>query len=130
MAANAAQETIEYKIIFLQALREVIPSLRLHSDDQITKRIGKEKTEEIALDVCGYCAAGCVEKLTRNEMLALVCQVLKCLTRYMAKTLQIPVTINTIIKEIPLLEFAVNESFPGYAESGVLRYAIAPVRIP
>jgi len=123
-------DAVEEKEIFLAALRVILPQLKSQSDAMLIKKIGKDKLEEIALDVCGYCVAGCVEKLTRNEMLALVCQVLKCLTRYMAKTLQIPVTINTIIKEIQLLEFAVNESFPGYAESGVLRYAIAPVRIP
>lgn len=129
MPVSVVQEAAEYKLIFLQGLREVIPSLRLHSDDMITKRIGKEKTQEIALDVCGYCSAGTKEHLSRNELIALVCQALRCLTKYMAGTLQIPITLNTVVKEIVLLEFAVNESFPGYAASGLLKYTITPSRV-
>jgi hypothetical protein len=126
-SANSVLEQ-ERKQLFLQGLRQVLPSLKLLSDASLEKRIGKEKLQFASEDIASYLASGGCEKMMRNEQLALVCQVLNCLTRYITTELQIPATLNTVINNMSLLSYAVEQSFPGYATSGLLKYTILPPR--
>ena len=113
--------------IFLETLRFILPSLRNQDDAHLTRRIGKEKLEDAAADVAGFIEAGSGSTLTKNERLALSGQVLNCLVRYI-KSMDNPVTLNTMITHIQLLEHATDQAFPGYSMSKLLRYTILPVR--
>ena len=114
-------------IVFLQALRDVLPQLREQSDERLTKRIGKEKLEEAALDLEGFMNAGVNNPLTQNERLALASKLLRLLSQYIQE-IGNPVTINTVITHMSLIAHATNNAFPGYAESKLLRYAVTPFK--
>jgi hypothetical protein len=115
-------------VIFLQALRSVLPFLKQQDDARLTKRIGIEKTKNAADDLAGYIVAGTSEQLNQNEKLALSCQLLKCLVVNIEER-EIPITLNTVINNMEMLNHAVNTSFPGYADSHLLRYIITPRKI-
>lgn len=119
----------EITSIFLSGLRETVPSLHSLSDERLIKRIGREKVLEAAEDVSGFITSGVAGSLSKNESLALTVQVLKCLSRYITGTMQIPVTVNTIFTSMNLLHYAVNQAFPGYAESKLLLYTVTPVQV-
>ena len=114
--------------IFLTVLRQILPSLHNQPDSQLTRRIGKEKLEDAAADVAGYIEHSTSSSLSKNERLALTSQILGCLTRYIKTELNQPVTLNTIINCMQLIEHATDQSFPGYASSRLLRYLIVPLQ--
>ena len=113
--------------IFLETLRQFLPSLTNQPDDQLTRRIGKEKLQDCAADVAGFIEHGAPGNLTRNERRALTTQVFECLITYIKSTTQ-PVTLNTLITNIGLVDYAVDNAFPGYSESKLLRYLVVPLK--
>ncbi len=119
-------EKIEYRTLFLQAIRELLPSLRMHSDEMLTKRIGKNRLEDLSLEFFCYIEVG-AGKLNKNQNLALANKLLNCLVKYIQRV-GTPVTLNSILNSIQLLGAAVDESFPGYAQSGLLKYTILPLQ--
>lgn len=117
----------DYNAIFIQALRDIMPQLSLHSNDRIEKKIGKDRLEDAAINTAGLIAVGTRQLfLTKNEQLALTSQVLGCLERYISEDLQIPVTLKTFVDNISVLNYAVDKSFPGYIKSGQLGVIIKP----
>jgi hypothetical protein len=118
----------ENEVIFLLALREVLPYLRQQDDSRLKKRIGLERTQDAADDLAGYIVAGIKEELNRNEKLALSCQLLKCLVRNIEAS-DIPVTLKTVVDSMGLLSYATEKSFPGYASARLLRYVIIPTGV-
>lgn len=114
--------------IFLEVLRQILPSLSNQNDERLTKRIGKDKLQECADDVAGYIESGTSGSLTKNERLALTNQVLKCLVNHIKNEMKIPVTLNTIISSTQLIEHATDCAYPGYASSKLLRYTISPLK--
>ena len=110
--------------LFLEVLRFILPSLKLHTDAQLSKRIGKEKTEEAALDLAGFIESGSNRPLLRNERKALSEKVMMCLANYVKNQINLPISLNTIINHMGILAHAVDASFPGYAESKLLRYTV------
>lgn len=118
--------TDPYIPIFLQSIRDALPNLRLHSDKQLTVRIGKEKVADVALELRAFLQSGAGD-LRKNEQLALSNQALKCLSKYITTTLKIPVTLKTLLDSFSLLNVAVDQAFPGYADSKLLKFAILPV---
>lgn len=117
------------KQLVIAALRELLCTLSLRSDDQIEKKIGKEKLQDFADDVAGIIhKATAGQELRRIERAALVSRMLRCLANYIEVEMKIPVTVNTICTHSSLLEYAVDIAFPGYIRAGVLRYAILPPR--
>lgn len=115
----------EYEILFLQSLREFLPNLKLYSDTQLIKKITQAKLTDISLEFFGFIEAGAGENLTKNEYLALAGQSFRCLKKYIEYS-GAPFTLKTILDFIPLLGDAVNQCFPGYIESKLLRYTILP----
>lgn len=115
--------------IFLLGLRGLLPYASNFTDKQLEKRIGKEKLLEVSEDVEGYIMSGVNQApLTRNEKIALTSQTLNCLSRYILK-MNVPVTIKTVIENIHLLGHAVEQGFPGYSASGLLKYTIVPASV-
>ena len=114
--------------IFLTVLRQILPSLHNQPDAQLVRRIGKEKLEDASADVAGFIEHGTTSNLTKNERLALTRQVLDCLTQHMKNEMNMPITLNTIISSMQLIEHATAQSFPGYAEAKLLRYLIVPLQ--
>jgi hypothetical protein len=123
-----AHSITENEVIFLQALREILPFLKQQDDARLTKRIGIDKLQDAADDLAGYIAAGITDDLNKNEKLALSCQLLRCVERNI-QSAKVPVTLRTMIDFMETLHHSVEQSFPGYANSKLLKYAITPVRI-
>ena len=113
--------------IFLQALRNVLPSLKLYNDDRLRKRIGEEKLVDVTLEFFGYMESG-AGKLGQIEQVALASRILQCLSKYISNV-GTPTTLNTLLNSIQLIDAAVDIAFPGYAVNGLLRYAVRPVRV-
>lgn len=117
------------KQLVIAALREILSTLSLRSDEQVEKKIGKEKLEDFSQDIAGIIhKATAGQELRRNERAALISRMMRCLANYLEKEMKIPVTVNTICTHSSLLEYSVDIAFPGYIRAGVLRYAILPPR--
>ena len=112
--------------IFLEGLRNLIPMLRIQSDDRLEKRIGKERLQDAGADVEGFILSSTKQQLNKNQQLALTCQLLNCLGRYVKENLNLPVTIKTVVDSIILLPEAVDRAFPGYSDSKMLMFVIQP----
>jgi hypothetical protein len=116
--------------IFLISIREIFPALSLQNDVSLIKKIGKEKFQNLALEIAGFVNAGINGKqISKTEEIALYCQVLHCLSRYISGTMQIPVTLNILITYFSLMPHATDLAFPGYVESGLMLYTITPKRM-
>lgn len=113
--------------LFLQAIRDQFSTLKLHSDAMLIKKITEERVKDCSLQLFAYltCSAGALNK---NEYLALSDQVLRCLSKYVKNTMGLPVTLKTLMNAMSLMETAVDEAFPGYAASCLLRRVIYPTR--
>ena len=120
------EELTSSQLIFLSALRQILPTIRQQSDKRLTERIGYQKLLDISDDFFGYIDASIDGDLTQVERFALACQVLRCLSNYITTILQIPATINTIPNQMGLIEWAVEQSFPGYSKARLLKYTIKP----
>lgn len=116
------KELNSHELIFLQSIRSFFSSLRLHSDAVLTSKIGRDKLAESALEFYALMEYGAGE-LRKNEQLALANQLLKALASYM-KDLKIPITLNTVLINLGSLEHAVEQSYPGYIRSRLLKYTI------
>ncbi len=112
--------------ITLDAIRQVLPTLCLQNDEMLTNRIGREKLDEIAADIFGFIQVGVAGDLTQDEQMALACQLLRCLTKYIKLDMRLPVTLKTLVDGISLLPHSVDQSFPGYFENRLLKYTILP----
>ncbi len=116
------------EILFLQALREVLITLKLHSDDQLRKKIGQVRLTDVTLEFFAFMETGS-DQLSQSEKLALSIQLLRCLSKYIVNVMEIPVTLKTMIDCVGLIETAVDRAFPGYWGSKLLKYTILPVRV-
>lgn len=119
-------DIVQNKTLVCQCLREIIPSLRILSDERLEKRIGKEKFLCFTEDLIGYVLAGVNEDLSKLELSALTSQMLRCLGRYIVRDLNAPVTLTTMQNSIGVLGYAVDKDFPGYFGSRLLKYTILP----
>lgn len=128
MAASTVkkEELTSQQLIFLSALRQILPALRQQSDKRLAERIGYAKLQEICDDFFGFIDSSVDSALSHNEYFALSCQVLKCLSNYITTVMQIPATINTIPNHMALLEWSVDQSYPNYAKAKLLRFVINP----
>jgi len=115
--------------LFLLLLKEKLPSCQRHTLKTLLVKVGKEKYEDAVEQVFDYLDQSCGKNLSRNEVLALLSQIFNCYANYLTDTLQIPVTINTVIGNIHLLPYSVNLCFPGYAKAGLLRAVVLPSRL-
>lgn len=111
--------------MFLRALRAVLPFTRRYSDTALATKIGIGKLEDAIFFSFDYLESGIVGELSDTETYALLVQMFKCLDRYL-KVIQVPVTLNTFVSHLNLLGHAVDQSFPYYAQSGLLRFVINP----
>jgi hypothetical protein len=125
MVVDAKSLTQEQEI-FITVLKEVLPTMRLYSAEQIIKRFGKEQFELAVLDTFGYIYTGAGDNLSKLEKLALTSCLLQSLKSYLIRVLNIPATIKTMIDNFGLLEYAFELNFPGYVQSGLLKYVINP----
>lgn len=127
--AGPVDETqLKREILFMQALREVLITLRLHSDEQLRRKIGPERLTDITLEFFAFMEAGS-EELRQDEKLALSIQLLRCLSKYIVNVMKLPVTLKTMADCMGLIETAVDNAFPGYWGSKLLKYTILPVRV-
>ena len=120
---------IQQEELLILVLKEKLPDLSRVKDSQVVSRVGKERFEEGATSVFSYLDTSCGTNLSRLEQTALLSQVVKCLMSYMKNAMGLPVTLKTIFDCIHLLPHAVDCSFPGYAEAGVLRAIVSPTRL-
>jgi hypothetical protein len=118
----------EVQELLLLSLRELLPSLRQQVDKTIVTKVGKEKLQDAAFQVMDYIELSCGGQLSRNEYLALLSQVLRCLITYLHSA-GAPATAANIINSIHLLPHAVDLAFPNYASAGMLRCVVSPSRI-
>lgn len=119
----SADDVKQYESLFLQALRDVLPSLKLYSDAQLTKKITPAKLTDASLEFFGFIEAGAGQGLKKNELLALANQSFRCLKKYI-EAQGTPFTLKTVLDFLPLVATAVDLSFPGYADSQLLKYTI------
>lgn len=103
----------------------MLPFIRRFSDPALEVKIGKGKLEDAIFFSFDYLEAGVRGELSDTETYVLLVQMFKCLDRYL-KLIEIPVTLNTFISHLNLLGHAVDQSFPYYAQSGLLRFVINP----
>ena len=115
--------------ILVTVLKELLPSFQRYSVNQVKSKMGKAQFEDVCNQVFDFMESSCGKQLQRNEQLALLSQILRCLQRYVTNRLQIPFTASTIYTCIHELRYAVDLSFPGYASSGLLMAVIAPRRL-
>ena len=118
----------KFSPLFLQALRDVLPNLRLYSDLQLAKKIGPERLMDCSLEFFGFIISGAGDGLRKNELLALANQSLRCLIEYI-QLMGSPITLKTVIDHTSLLAEAVNRCFPGYADNKLLKYTILPQQV-
>lgn len=129
--ANAnlpSERDIEYKLLFLQSIRDIIPTAKLYSDNRLTEKIekmGKDKTMDSSLEFFSYLEAGAGSDLTKNEKLALANQLLKCLKKYI-NSIGVPFTVKVLVDHLSMIDHAVGLCYPGYYESKLLKYIIRP----
>lgn len=117
-------DTAKNRQLFLEALREILPTLRYIPEASIEHRVGsKQKLVEASEDITSYILSGLRYEPNQNELYALICQVLRCLVSYL-KTLGTPITVQNIVNCTHLTEQAMDSSFPGYHSSGLLSYVI------
>lgn len=115
--------------LFLICIREIFPALTMQTDAMLVKKIGKEKFQSLALEVAGFVKSGIGNKqISQAEEVALYCQVLRCLSRYISGTMQIPVTLNTLTTHFSLMPYATDLAFPGYVDAGLLLYCIGSAK--
>lgn len=120
------EELTSQQIVFITALRQILPTLKHQSDKRIAERIGSEKLKEVCDDLFGFIDSSIEGTLSQNEYFALACQVLKCLSSYLETVMGFPATINTIPAQMGMLGWAVNAAYPGYATAKLLRHVIKP----
>lgn len=116
------------QILFLAALRDVLPMLRGQSDSMLESRIGVKRLAIAEADITGFMEAGVSRKLSKNERLALLAQLLKSLTAFMKEELGLAVTIKTLIDSSSLIGEAFERQFPYYLECKMLLYTILPMK--
>jgi uncharacterized membrane-anchored protein YjiN (DUF445 family) len=109
--------------IFLNVLREHLPSLRQLSDAAVEKKLGKEKFAEVQKIAWEFLDGAVSGSLTRNERYALLHKTVACLIRWM-EAQDIPVTPNTLVNNAHLMPHAVDRAFPFYAKAKLLRVVI------
>lgn len=114
--------------IFLATLRLILPTLNGQPDAQLARRIGKEKLEDAAADLAGFIESSSDTALQKNERIALSERVLQCLAHYIKTDMNLPITLNTMITSMQLIQHATEQAFPGYSESKLLRYVIVPLK--
>ena len=114
--------------IFILALRNLLPTLHGQDNARIIRRVGKQVIEDCAADLIGFIESGSDSTLSKNERLALADQVMRCLAQYIKEEAKLPLTVNTCITNIGLLDYAVGNSFPGYSEARLLKYIILPLK--
>lgn len=117
---------LDHQELMFEALKDVLPNLLRFSTKQLISKYGKEKTEEALGLLMDYVIGSCGKELSRNEVLALYVKVIRCLSDYIKGQLAVPVTLNTLMSNFHLLDFAVSLQFPGYSESGFLKAIISP----
>jgi len=122
--------TTQMEDLLVLALKEKLPEVSKLTSKQVVSKVGKEKFQDGAELVFSYLEDSCGSTLSNNETSALLSKVLRCLTSYMQTALNMPVTIRTLFDNFHLLPHAVNQSFPGYAEAGLLRAVITPKTLP
>jgi phosphoketolase len=113
----------EHEVLFLQSIRDILPTLKLHSDKMLTQKITYERIEDLSLQFKCFLEDG-AGSLTKNEYLALANQSWKCVAKYVREILQLPVTLKTLLDSVSVLSEAVDNCFPGYAENHLMRYLI------
>lgn len=129
VAAPTDEVQLKRESIFLQALKSILPTLRLYTEDQLRKKIGQERLTDASLEFFSYLESGTNETLTQVEKLALSIQLLKALSKYINTVMKFPVTLKTTLDCVSLIEPAVENCFPGYHASKLLKYTILPVRV-
>lgn len=118
---------LQRESLLLQALRDVLPSQRLYSDDMLRRKIGGEKVADLSLELAAFMEAG-AGQLDRNQQVALACQLLRCLSKYVSTEMKLSVTLKTLVDCFGLLEAAVDLCFPGYFVNGLLKHTVVPLR--
>lgn len=125
--STLAQEQEE---LLFTILKEQLRDLtRAYNLKQLIAKIGKERFDDARESIFGFLEQSCGAELSRNEQLALLGQMFKCLTRYIG-AMGLPVTLKTFFDHIGLLAYAVDLAFPGYSDAGLLRAVISPSRLP
>lgn len=113
----------------LAGLQELMPQLRSYNSSQLAKKVGKEKLADLTAELFHLIDMGVAGKpLTFIQRSALTSQMLKCLGQHI-ESMNLPVTINTVVSHFTLLYHAVNLCYPGYIESGLLLYTVMQRRI-
>jgi len=115
--------------LFIINLKELLPSLCRGNDKQLISKVGKERFEEAVDLTFPYLTKACGELSLRNEVLALLSKVFKCLSDYIVDDLGLPVTPKTFFDNAYLLSYAVDRSFPGYGSAGLLKAIIRPATL-
>ena len=116
--------------VLVLVLREKLPDLSKLSQKQVVSKVGKQRFEEEAQYLYSYLEASCGANLSKNEQLAILSQVFRCLVTYIKQALGLPITLKTVFDCFSLLSHAVDLSYPGYAEAGMLKAVISPTRLP
>lgn len=119
-----AAVTVENTEIFLNVLREHLPSLRQLSATTLEKKLGKEKLAEVQKLAWEFLDESVAGTLTRNERLALLHKSVGCLIKWMNGQ-EIPVTPTTLMNNAHLIPYAVDRAFPFYAKAKLLRVVIS-----
>ena len=106
--------------MLFRSLKDNLPNLRPLSDTALEKKIGKSKTEESAEQLFSFLDGGVKKPLTYQEAYAVSMQSFRCLKNYLEKVVGIPLTLNNVLNNMHLLQYAVDLDFPYYYESKLL----------
>jgi len=131
MSATATpNSSLQDEVLFTVLKEQLCDLSRAFTLKQLVSKVGKDRFEEARYSVFDYLESACGDNLSKNEQLALLGQLVKCLTRYIGGAMALPVTTKTVFDCVHLLPHAVNLAFPGYAEAGLLRAVITPAKLP
>jgi hypothetical protein len=114
----------EQEVIFLSVLREVLPTLRNLDDGRLIKKIGNERFHDGCDEIYSYLEIGIDSPLKKLEQSALINKILRLLSSYVVEQMHLALTLKTLFDCFSLFPTAVEQSFPGYHSSRLLRYLI------
>lgn len=122
--AKVEKELSEEEIILLQAVKLLIPTCSRFGNEQLAKKIGRDKLTDCTDELFGYIQSGVSSPLSKIEQLALTHKVLSILRDFLKEELKQIVTVKTFTNSFDLIPEAVGRSFPDYHESKLLRYCV------
>lgn len=121
---KAEKELREEEIVLLQILKSLISTCSRFGNEQLAKKIGRDKLSNCTDELFGFMDSGIPSPLSKTEQLALGHKVLSVLQDFLREELKQIITVKTLTDSFALIPEAFGRAFPDYHECKLLRYCI------